>query len=215
MKKGFLPVAALAALALSATPAPAFFSHSTIVDILYWPGYDVYPPGTTFQKQVVSGYQPHWYPQQVPTKVPRVTYRLQTTAVKTYVYEPKEVEEKHGYVTYVPVARLVDKEETTCVWAPTILSDPAHMPILTWLPQIRTHTLKVTVHDMQPVVKYTTVKVTKMVPKEKITEYQQVVPIVVYDEALTMQWQAVQVPYQQLVTVPTYDPHHAVPLFWP
>jgi len=59
------------------------------------------------------------------------------------------------------------------------------------------------------------VNVTRMVPTEKVVEYKQRVPIVVYDQQLTTQWQVVMVPYQKIVTVPTYDPNNAPSLFWP
>jgi hypothetical protein len=216
MKKWLFGIAAATALMSSATPAQAFFwGGPNCVVILNWSGYDVYPPGTTFQKQIVTCYYPHWYQQQVPTVVPRTTYKIENTPVRTYVHVPKVVEERQTYLTYVPIARLVEKEVTTCVMLPMIVNDPTGSPFLTIRPEIRTHTVRHAVHDLQPVLKETMVKVTKMVPVERETIHQQVVPIVTYDEQMTTEWQCLWVPYQQVVEVPVFDPHHPPSLFWP
>jgi hypothetical protein len=208
-------LAALAIVALGTTATPVHAGPDALAALLTWPGYTVWPPGTMFQQQIFSGYKAHWYQQQVPTVVPRVTYKLETTPVRSYVYKPKEVEEVQRQVTYVPVARIVKQEVTTLMMVPFIISGPSNLPIVLCRPDIRTHTLERTVHDMQPVVKEYRVKSIKMVPQETVTTYQQIVPVVTYDQQLTTEWQPTFVPYQHLQTVPVFDPHHAPHLFWP
>ncbi len=217
MKKWLVAAVAIVALGLAATPARAFgiFNPDTLAVVLNWPGFDVWPPGTVFQQQIVTGYQPHVYQQQVPTVVPRMTYKLKVTKVKTYVYVSKEVDEVQRQVIYAPVARLVEQEVTTNILVPFILTGPSHLPIIACRPEARTHKIIRVVHEMQPQVKEYRMKVKRLVPEERITEYQQVVPVVTYDQALTMEWQQTLVPTQRIVTVPTFDPHHAPQLFWP
>ncbi len=215
MKKGLLAIVAIAALGGSASPAQAWGWGLTQILILDWPGYYVWPAGTTFQQQIVNTSHTHWYQQQVPTMVPRVTYRLETIPVKTYVYVAKEVEEVQRQVVYVPVARLVQQQETTTILVPLILTGPSGTPIITCRPEIRAHTVARTVHDMQPVVKEYKVKVIRQVPEERVTQVQQVVPVTTYDQVLTLQWQQTQVPSQQIVNVPVYYPHHAPANYWP
>jgi hypothetical protein len=214
MKSGLLAVVAVVVLGMSAPPAHAWGELTEIL-ILNWPGYHVYPPGTTFEQQIVNDHHAHWYQQQVPTVVPRVTYKLETTKVKTYVYVPTEVEDVQSQVTYVPEARIVDEAVTTTILVPFIVVGPSGTPIVSCRPEIKTHLVARTIHAMKPVVKNYKVKTTRMVPRERITEYQQIVPVLVYDQALTLQWQQTQVPTQRIVNVPVYYPHHAPANFWP
>jgi hypothetical protein len=217
MKLGLLAFVPIAALVLSATPAPAFFwwDHATLAVILDWPGYSVLPPGTTFENRVVTGYYTHWYQQEVPTVVPRVTYKLETVPVRTYVHVPKVYDEVETYYIYVPVPRLAAKEITTQVVVPQTLSDPTGHAMHTSRVEIKTHRVSYPVFDYQVVAKQRNVKVTRLVPEERVTEYTQYTPIVSYEQALTKEWQPLNVPYQQIVTVPVFDPHHAPQLFWP
>ncbi len=216
MKKAVLAVISVTALVLSATPAPAFWwGGPPEAVVLNWPGYNVYPPGTTFQKQIVTCYYAHWYQAQVPTVVPRVTYKLETTAVKTYVNVPRVVEEPQTYTTYVPVQRLAQKQVTTCVMLPLFLPDAMGGMVVSCRPEIRTHTVYFPVQDLQEVTKQEMVKVTKMIPEERITQSQQIVPIVAYDQQMTSEWKVMMVPYQRVITVPVFDPHCPPQLFWP
>ena len=215
MKKGLLAIFVLAALGLAAPRAQAWGWGQTEILILNWPGYQVWPSGTTFQQQIVNTSHAHWYQQQVPTVVPRVTYKLENTPVRTYVYVAKEVEEVQKQVIYVPVARIVEQQIQTTTLVPFILSGPTAIPIISCRPEIKTHTIARTVHDMRPVVKEYKVKVTRQVPEERVTQVQQIVPVTTYDQVLTLQWQQTQVPAQQIVNVPVYYPHHAPPNFWP
>ncbi len=215
MKKGLLAIVAVAALGVSASPVQAWGWGHTLLWVGPWPGYSVWPAGTTFQQQIVNTSHAHWYQQQVPTIVPRTTYRLETTPVKTYVYVAKEVDEVQRQVTYAPVARTVKQQETTTILVPFILTGPSGTPILTCRPEIRTHTVDRIVHDMQPVVKEYKVKVVRQVPEERVTQVQQIVPVTTYDQVLSLQWQQTQVPTQELVNVPVYLPHHPPANFWP
>jgi hypothetical protein len=215
MKRGLLALVALAGLGLFAPPAQAWgWGHNYIV-ILDWHGYYTWPAGTTWEQRIVDTTHPHWYQQQVPTIVPRTTYRLESTPVKTYVYVAKEVDEVQRQVTYVPVARVVDEQVSTTLLIPFILTGPSGTPIVSCRPEIKTHNIKRTVHDMKPVVKEYKVKVTRQVPEERITQVQTIVPVTTYDQVLSLQWQQTQVPAQQLVTVPVFYPHHAPANFWP
>jgi hypothetical protein len=213
MNKWLLAVVTVAVL----TPSPAFAWHEfpPLAVVLDWPGYNAYPAGTTFKKVVVSGEHAHWYQQQVPTVVPRITYREDVTKVKTWVNVPTVVDEKQSALAYVPVPRLVEKEVTTCVMLPIFLTDPSGKPVFSCRPEIKAHKISYTVWDYKLVVKTYPVKVTRMIPQEKIIEYKQTVPVVVYDQQLTTQWRVMQVPYQKVVTVPTYDPNNAPSTFWP
>jgi hypothetical protein len=184
-------------------------------EALHWPGYSIWPPGTTFERQIVGGYHAHWYQQQVPTVVPRITYKIENTPVRSYVYVEKEVDEVQRQTAYVPVARIVEEDVTTTVILPFVVAGPDGKPIITCRPEIKTHKISRTVHDMKPVVREYRIKVKRMVPEERITNVQHSVPVVVYDQQLTMQWQYTLVPYQQIQTVPVFDPHHAPQLFWP
>lgn len=216
VRKGLLTIVAVAAIGLVATPAPAW--GWTVTDILImqsWPGYYIWPPGTVFQQQIVNTSHAHWYQQQVPTVVPRVTYKLETTPVKTYVYVAKEVEEVQRQVTYVPVARIVQEQKTTTIVVPFLLAGPSGTPILSCRPEIKVHTIDRTVHDMQPVVREYKIKAIRQVPEERTTLVQQIVPVTTYDQVLTLEWQQTQVPAQQIVNVPVYYPHHAPPNYWP
>lgn len=215
MKKVLLTIVAVTALGVTASPVHAWGWGLTEIHILDWPGYYVWPAGTTFEQEIVNTTHPHWYQQQVPTVVPRVTYKLETTPVKTYVYVAREVEEVQRQVTYVPVARIVHQELKTTIMVPFILTGPSGTPIVSCRPEIKTHTVARTVHDMQPVIKNYKVKVIRQVPEERITQVQQIVPVTTYDEVLTLQWQQTQVPAQHIVNVPVYYPHHVPPNFWP
>lgn len=215
VKKALLAIVAVAVLGVVAPAAQAWGWGHASYWIGPWPGYTIWPAGTTFQQQIVDTTHTHWYQQQVPTVVPRVTYRLETTPVKTYVYVAKEVEEVQRKVIYVPVARVVQEQVNTTIIVPLILSGPAGTPILSCRPELRTHTVARTVHDMQPVVKEYKVKAIRQVPEERVTQVQQIVPVTHYDQVLTLQWQQTQVPGQQIVNVPVYLPHHAPPDFWP
>jgi hypothetical protein len=220
VKKGLLAIITVAVFALSATAANAQWDghghpHATQIVILDWPGYYTWPAGTAFQQQIVNTTQTHWYQQQAPTIVPRTTYRLETTPAKSYVYVEQQVEEVQRQVTYVPVARTVEQELTTTVLIPFIVTGPLGQPIVACKPESKTHKVSRIVHDMQPVVKEYKVKTTKQVPQERITQYQQIVPVTTYDEVLTLQWQQTQMPAQHLVTVPVYLPHHPPANFWP
>ena len=178
-----------------------------------WHGYSVWPPGTHFQKQVVSGYHPHWYPAQVPTVVPKITYKVETQKVTTFVHEAKEVNEKQKYLTYTPVPRLVERPITTFVLLPLLLADPAGLPMITCRVEVKEHKVKYTVYDYRPVEKETVVKVTRMVPTPKVIEYRQAVPIVIYTQEMTTEWHHIMVPYQRIVDVPVIG--HSPQLFWP
>lgn len=215
MKKGLLAIVAIAALGVSASPAQAWGWGHSAWWVGPWPGYTPWPVGTTFEQQIVNTSHAHWYQQQVPTVVPRTTYRLENTPVKTYVYVAKEVEEVQRHVVHVPVARIVEEQKTTTTLVPLILTGPSGTPILTCRPEIRTHTIARTVHDMQPVVKEYKVKVIRQVPEERVTQVQQIVPVTTYDQVLTLQWQQTEVPSQQIVNVPVYLPHHPPANFWP
>jgi hypothetical protein len=222
MKHVLLAVVAVALVGLSAPPAPAFFfwyldthHHGQNIVILEWPGYTVYPPGTVFQQQLVQGAHAHWYQQQVPTVVPRLTYKVETKKVTNYDYVAKEVDEKQTAVSYLPTARLVEREIVTTVKVPVHLNDPNGHPIVTHRIETRTHRVKYPVYEYRIVTKDYAVRVTKMVPVEKVVEYKQIMPVVVYDQKMTTEWHYMMVPYQQMATVPTFDPYHAPHLFWP
>jgi hypothetical protein len=220
MKAGLLAIVPIAALLLTATPAPANFwwwhdPHRATALVWDWNGYNVLPPGTTFEKQVVTGSCTHWYHQQVPTVVPNVEYKLETVPIKAYVYVPKVFEEVQTYYVYVPTPRLVEKEITTKVVVPQSLSDPTGHARHTSRVEIKTHKVSYPVYDYPVVAKQRTVKVTRLVPEERTTEYKQYTPIVNYEQVLAPQWQPLTVPYQQIVTVPVFDPHHAPQLFFP
>jgi hypothetical protein len=216
MKNWLLTVFAFVSLGVTTPSARAdWHDWPPSAIILNWPGYSVYPPGTVFRKEIVNGTYPHWYPQQVPTVVPRVTYKDEVIKVKTWVNLPKVFVEKQSALTYVPVQRLVEQEVTTYVTLPMFLTDPNGKPVLACRAEIKTHKVSYPVQDYTPVMKQYAVNVTKMVPTEKVVEYKQRVPVVVYDQQLTTQWQVVMVPYQKIVTVPTFNPNNAPSLFWP
>jgi hypothetical protein len=216
MKNWLLAVFAVVALGVATLPVRAdWHDWPPAAIVLNWPGYNVYPPGTVFRKEIVNGSYPHWYPQQVPTVVPRLTYKDEVIKVKTWVNVPKVFVEKQSALTYVPVPRLVEKEVTTCVTVPLFLTDPNGKPVFACRAEIKTHKVSYAVQDYVPVLKQVAVNVTRMVPQEKVVEYKQVVPVVIYDQQLTTQWQVMMVPYQKIVTVPTFDPNHAPSTFWP
>jgi hypothetical protein len=213
MNKWLLTVVAIAAC----PPAQAFAWHDgpPTAFVLDWPGYSAYPPGTTFKKEVVNGTYPHWYLKQVPTVVPRLTYREDVTKVRTWVNVATLVDEMQSVLTYVPVQRLVEKNVTTCVIVPMFLVDPAGNPLLSCRAEVKTHKVAYAVQDYVPVTKQVAVKVTKMLPREKIVEHKQNVPVVVYDQQMTTQWQVMNVPYQKVVVVPIYHPGPECTPFWP
>ena len=183
--------------------------------MLDWAGYSAYPPGTTFKKEIVNGEYAHWYQKQVPTVVPRVTYKEEVTKIKTWVNVPRVVEEQQSVLIYVPVPRLIEKEVSTCVMLPIFLTDPAGKPVISCRPEIKTHKVRYAVQEYKPVTKLTNVKVTKQVPVERIVEHRQQLPVVVYDQQMTAQWQVMMVPYQKVVTVPIYNPGPECTPFWP
>ena len=216
MKNSLLTVFAVVSLGVGLPSANAdWHDWPPSAVIRNWPGYSVYPAGTVFRKEIVNGSYPHWYPQQVPSVVPRVTYKDEVIKVRTWVNVPKVFVEKQSALTYVPVQRLVEKDVTTYVTVPMFLTDPNGTPVLACRAEIKTHKVSYAVQDYTPVMKQYAVNVTKMVPTEKVVEYKQRVPVVVYDQQLTTQWQVVMVPYQKIVTVPTFNPNNAPSTFWP
>jgi hypothetical protein len=216
MKRWLVAAIVGATFALSAAPAPAFFWGSgPCAVVLDWAGYNVYPPGTVFQKQIVTRYYPHWYQQQVPTVVPRTVYKEEVSEVKTIIHVQRVVEEKQTYLAHGLVTRLAEREETTYMMVPIMLVDPAGCPLVTCRPEIRTHKITFPVQEYQPTVKETTVQVTRLFPQEQVRPYRQLVAIVVYDQVLQPEWKCMMIPYQQIVNVPTYDPHLHPVNFWP
>ena len=216
MKNWLLSVILLSALSTPAfahEPPSHLYPWAPNVVVTDWYGYSVWPAGTTFQKQVVSGYHPHWYQQQVPAVVPKITYKVETQKVVTIVDEPRVFEEKQSYLTYTPVPRIVDRDITTHVLLPLVLTDPSGCPMVTCRVEVRTHKVQYPVIDYKPVIKTTDVKVTRMVPTKKVIEYKQAVPIVTYDQEMTTEWRYMMVPYQRVVDVPVIG--HAPQLFWP
>ena len=206
----FLP--ALAGTAFAHDPPPEYPWAPDVV-IMDWYGYSVWPMGTTFEKRVVSGYHAHWFQNQVPTIVPKIDYRIDTQQIKTFVNEPKVVEEKQKYLTYQPVPRLVEREITTYVLLPLVLANLSGHPMVTCTVEVRTHKVQYTVFDYRPVEKVATVKVTKMVPTPKTIEYRQAVPVVTYNQTMKTEWQYLNVPYQRVVDVPVI--YHIPQMFWP
>src|SRR5262249_55174739 len=149
MKKGLLAIFVVAALGIAAPQAQAWNWGHTEILILDWHGYYTWPAGTTFQQQIVDTHHTHWYQQQVPTIVPRVTYKLETTPVRSYVYVAREVEEVQKHIVHVPVARIVEEQVETTLLVPFIIGGPSGTPIVSCRPEIKTHTIARTVHDMK------------------------------------------------------------------
>jgi hypothetical protein len=221
MRRWLYAVATLLTVAPAVTRAdPEWFlvgpiHHPTSVVILYWPGYYIWPAGTVFQPEVVSADYTHWYKQQLPIVTPKLEYRVEKKKVKTYALVPKEVDEPTPTLTYEPVQRLVEKEVVTTVILPLLIMDPAGHPLVVCRVENKAHKLRYPVTDYRLVPKEYTLKVTKIVPEERETEVTSVVPVVRYDQSLSTEWRAMQVPCQKVVTVPTIDLHHMPPNFFP
>src|SRR5262249_49845031 len=159
-----------------------------------------------FQPQLVNGYHTHWVKAPVPTVVPRITYKEETSRVTTYVHVPRTVEQRQTTVAYVPAARLVEKDVVTTVKGPIYLTDPAGKVVVSHRIETKTHRVSYPVYEFRPVIKEYTIEVTKMVPEERVTEYKRIMPIVAYDQVMTSEWQPMMVPYQSVITVPSYNP---------
>lgn len=165
------------------------------------------PPGYTvrYEQRIVTGTRPEWKSEKVEITAPKVTYKEEVTQVKAIVMVPKIVDSTQLRTEHVPVPRQVERVVTTCRTVPYLTTCPC-----TGCPTIgcqivpETHKLSTTVLDYQPRVHNVPIKVTRVVPEERLVPQTQMVPVVTQEKTWTIRNVQTMVPYQQTITVPVY-----------
>jgi hypothetical protein len=191
-------------LALTATPARAFFcrrAHDCSSTECCAP-YQV-----TYVDKTITCYKPEWKERDVTCTINRLVTRTETVPVTCTVMVPVWHEEKRECITYTKVCKTIEKEVTKCRMVRACVVDPCTgCTRRCRVPEVTTCIVPCKVWERVPQIHEYTVKVCTLKPEEQTIQRTRVICETKPETITRKETYCVMVPYEKTIKVPVCTP---------
>jgi len=165
------------------------------------------PVCVSYEIRSVVCYRPEWREEKVPIVLQRVNYRQEVTPVNSFVWVPKEFDEKVQRTYYTPVPRVVERDVASWCWAPWVWCDPCTgCPYVSYYPKQTVQRVQCVEYDYRREDRVEAVRVCRWVQQPTVVNQVRWIPEVTNENSWTVRRTCVMVPYETKVCVPVWMP---------